>query len=93
MILCSMLSSVIIGCTAAACLIALKQSLLSADQCPLIDTEKSVSCHEDASVYSATPVAAGVLTIHHSSAVHEVREAIAQAATPAPSISPKAGEC
>lgn len=82
-----------IGCAAAACLIALKQSLLSIDQSPLIDTGQHISCHEDASVYLATPVAAGVLTIHHSSAVHEVREAIAQAATPAPSTSPKAGEC
>jgi len=51
-----------------------------------------MSCHVDACLYLA-PVAAGVLSIHHSSAVHEVREAIAQAATPAPLISPKAGEC
>ena len=66
---------------------------IAIDQSPLIDTGQHISCHEDASVYLATPVAAGVLTIHHSSAVHEVREAIAQAATPAPSTSPKAGEC
>ncbi|KAL0032330.1 hypothetical protein WJX79_005648 [Trebouxia sp. C0005] len=34
----------------------------------------------------------GVLTTHHSCAVHDVRQAIAQAATPVPLISPKAGE-
>ena len=81
------------SCGAAACLIASEQSLFSADQPPLIDTGKHVSYHADASVYVATSVAAGVLTTHHSCAVHDVRQAIAQAATPVPLISPKAGEC
>ncbi|DBA93738.1 TPA: hypothetical protein ACH3X3_013804 [Trebouxia sp. C0006] len=46
----------------------------------------------DVIVEVAQAGSSGVLTIHHSSAVHEVQEAIAQAATPTPSISPKAGE-
>jgi len=43
MILCSMLSPAMIACaaTAAACLNALKQLLLSADQSSLIDTGKT----------------------------------------------------
>ncbi|KAL0034219.1 hypothetical protein WJX77_003906 [Trebouxia sp. C0004] len=46
----------------------------------------------DVIVEVAQAGSSGVLSTHHFSAVHEVREAIAQAATPAPVIAPKAGE-